>query len=1167
MVLLKEATLARLRGELAARPANTLVSIVMPAWNRASTIGRAVESVLRQSYPNWELLVVDDGSTDGTAEAVEAVRGGRGNIRCLRIEHAGVSAARDEGLRAAKGGIIAYLDSDNCWHPDYLLFMVHALGDTGPRCGYAAMRVMDEDEGEAAGWRAHRFNLDVLLRNNYIDINIFAHRRELFEELGGFDRELRRWVDWDLILRYVERWEPIEIPAVLCDYFRHKRLHQITLEEPYAFKFKVLNKHLVNWTRLAEETPRRVPGRVSIIIPAYNLPELTRDCVRSIRKNTLHRDYEIVLVDNGGDSETAAALDELAAESERVRLVRNFENYMFSLGNNLGVAASTGEHIVLLNNDTRVTLGWLDPLIGPLASRPEIGMTGPKLLYEDGTVQAAGLAFPPNGKIPYHIYRGFPGDAPCVNRAREFQALTAACAAMRAADYIALGGLDPLYINGCEDLDLCFKMRRDLNKRMLYTPESTVYHLESKTPGRAKNIQHNRQLFVERWGEKVRPDDVDYYAMDGYTVVRHVKRGNDPDGPTASYVAEIKAFTQDAVKPPATAAARTLNIGIVSIWHVRGVTFVAKQVADALESEHLHTHVLARWEAARFFNGTPVHHPRVVNGGDDPSPEEVLDWARHNRLDAVIFFEVHPNDWKRVDALRRAGVRVIACEHLDVMRRESLDRYGCFDGFLHATFEGARVFRAKHRGIPSVTVPWGIPESALPAVKDRVRGDSSPLRFVHVAGWGGLNNRKNTDLLIRSWHRAAPKNAVLALYTQASPDRYGHDCERILRQDPTIELHEGTVEDIFEAYADADMLLWPSKREGLGLPVVEALACGLPVLISDGYMMKQWIIPGEHGVVCPAEPCQTINCLPEMRVNETVLAGLIADLAAHPNRMDQMAENVRRDRGLWLWNWQPEALRAQLRALLEDPAHLPDLGCDYLPAPVRTFEEKRRLAFGEKTPPQTAPLDGVHIEMPDIPPGRPMLLGPLVRRTYLDLNAPFGPGACLVVGVVDDAEANLLSAKGLQVTKADLHPRNASTIKLDITNPPRKMHDIYDVVVAFDVLEHIPDDRAAIRGIYDLLRQAGIALVHLPGGDINAPLDENDRKHGHARHGYSEVQAHDTVLEASWKEVRYLKTFNDIEMRAYHMAGEGRVEEAISLLRTSPFDGVTGRAHLFLLTK
>ncbi len=1167
MVLLKETTMARLHGELTARPADELVSIIMPAWNRASTIGRAVESVLGQSYTNWELIVVDDGSTDGTMKAVEAAHAGRENIRCLRIPHEGVSAARDTGLRAARGSIIAYLDSDNRWHPDYLLFMVHALRDTGTRCAYAAMRIINEDDGGSLSWRARRFGLDALLQNNYIDINIFAHRRELFEELGGFDRQLRRWVDWDLILRYVARHRPVEVPVVLCDYYRRERLNQITLEEPGAFKFKVLNKHLIDWPRLAKEAPARPAGRVSIVIPVYNLPALTRDCVKSILKNTLYPDYEIVLVDNGSDSKTASALAKLAAKSGRVRVVRNFENYMFSLGNNLGVAASTGEYVVLLNNDTRVAVGWLDPLIGPLAVRPEIGMTGSKLLYEDGTVQAAGLAFPPKGMIPYHIYRGFPGDAPCVNHVREFQALTAACVALRASDYIALGGLDPLYVNGCEDLDLCFRMRKRLGKRMLYTPGSVVFHLESKTPGRSKNIQRNRELFVERWAGDVRPDDINFYAMDGYAVRRHVKRGNDPDGPTASYVAEIESSAPGSTAPPAAPARQMLNIGLVSIWHVRGVTFVARQIANALESERVRTHVFARWEADKFFTGPPVDHPRIVNGGNDPAPGEIVVWAKQNRLDAVLFMEVHPNDWKRVDALRKAGIRVIAYEHLDVLRHEFFDRYDRFDGFLHATFEGARVFRERHPGVPDVTVPWGIPPTGLPEARTAARPDGAPLRFVHVAGWGGLNNRKNTDALIRAWHKAAPQNAVLVLYTQAPPGKYGEDCERILRQDASIELHGGTVDNIFEAYADADMLLWPSKREGLGLPIVEALACGLPVLISDGYMMKQWIIPGEHGVVCPAEPRESIQYLPEMRVDETALAAMIADLAAHPERIAQMAENVRRDRPLWLWTWQPEALRDRLCTLIGDGADAPDPAGVRLPVSVRAFEQRRRAAFGEQDIPPAPARASVRIDMPNIPPGRPLLLGPIVRRTYLDLNAPDGPGDCLVVGVVDDVEAGLLSARGLRVTKADLYPRKRSTIKLDLTCPPGNMHGTFDVVVVFDVLEHIPDDYAAARGLHALLREGGTALVHVPGGDINAPLNDVDRKHGHARHGYTEDQAKNVVLSLPWKDVRYMKTFNEIEMSAYHLAGGGQVEEAIKLLRTSPFDGTSGQAHLFVLRK
>ncbi|NLV40879.1 MAG: glycosyltransferase [Candidatus Hydrogenedentes bacterium] len=950
MPILGEKTVERLRGELMRRPQDTLVSVIMPAWNRAETIGRAVESVLAQSYANWELIVVDDGSDDGTPEAVQAFRAANPKIRLLRIAHEGVSAARDAGLREAKGGIIAYLDSDNRWLPDYLLFSVHALLETGAKCGYSVLEIVDEDQRNAVSHRARRFDLDALLKNNYIDINIYVHRRELFEELGGFDHTLRRWVDWDVILRQTTRHDPVQIPAALCVYYRKKKLNQITLEEPQAYKFKVLNKHLIDWEELERDAPDREAGRVSIIIPVYNLPDLTRACVESIHAHSGALDYEVVLVDNGSTMDASAALRALA-EHPRVFLLTNYENYMFALGNNLGAAGSSGDILVFLNNDTRVTPGWLETLTAPLREDPSVGMAGPKLLYEDGTVQAAGMAFSDRSVIPYHIYQGMPGDAPCVNKRRTFQALTAACVALRAEDFLRLRGFDPLYVNGGEDLDLCFRVTQELNKRILYVPESTVYHLESKTPGRSKAIRHNRTTFFERWGEAVRPDDQTFFEADGFRVREYVKRGNDPDGPTASYIPVLETEGGErAWAPPAGASAPQagLNVGFVCIWHVRGIALQTLQIMRTLETAGgFAAHALARWEADKFTEHPPVDHPRVMNGGDDPGPEECVAWARERRLDAVFFMEVHPRDWKRVDALQAAGFRVFAYENLDVLRLEFLDRYARFDGFFHNTFETGRVFRRTHPQVPSLVVPWGIPEALFPPAPPRPAAGGF-LRFVHVAGWGGINNRKNTDGLLRAWAKANPANAVLRLHTQAPAEQYGPESARILRACRNIELREGTVENIHAAYADADMLLWPSKREGLGLPIVEALACGLPVLISDGYLMKQWVLPGEHGLVCPASPQEGMMYLPEMRVDEDALAAMIRDLAAHPERVAAMAENVRRDRHLWLWTWQPDVLAGQLRAWLEDPAAPPDPELGYLPESIRDFERKRRAAFGEQ---------------------------------------------------------------------------------------------------------------------------------------------------------------------------------------------------------------------------
>jgi len=954
MSLPAEADQARIAQELRRRPQDTLVSIVMPTWNRAAQIEEAIGSVLGQSYKNWELLVVDDGSEDNTEAVVRRLAAAEPRIRYERIAHAGVSAARDRGLQLARGELVAYLDSDNRWEPDYLLFMVHALLDSGKACAFSILRIMDHDRDGHVTYRKRHFRLADLMKNNMIDINIFLHRRELFHELGGFDRTLRRWVDWDLILRYVRRYPPAEVPVALCTYNRRKKLNQITLEEPSAFKNKVLNKHLIDWDEQARSVGRRLKNHVTIVIPNYRQPQLTEECIHSIVKHTGGFSYDILVVDNGSRDHSTRVLRDLERLYPQLSHVENYENYGFALGCNLGAATSKGEFIVLLNNDTTVLPGWLEGLIRPMLEDPSIGIVGPKLLWPDDTLQAGGLVFSPHSKIPYHIYQGMPKDAPCVNKRRFFQIVTGACFALRAEDIIRLRGLDPEFMNGGEDLDFCFRLRRQRGKKILYNPASVIYHHEGKTEGRSKHIMYNRNLFVSRWRDEITADDGDYFREDGFAVKEYVKKGREPDGETAAYYPVLEEVqpreSENAAKPGAgrvtvaSGRAGTLNIGFVSIWYERGVSYVAKQYAQALESgPNLETHIFARWESEKFRNAGSIYHPRVVNAGDDPSAEEILQWARANRLDAVIFVEVHPRDWKRVEALRQAGFRVLAYEHLDVLRLEHFDRYALFDGFLSSTFYAGKVFREKFPDKPVLVIPWGIQAEAagpVPSVSP-----SAEILFVHVAGWGGLNNRKNTDLCIKTFHEAALGNARLKLYTQSPIENYGEDCVRIARDNPRIEVHQGTLEDIFVAYREADMLLWPSKREGLGLPILEALCCGLPVLISDGYMMKQWPIAGVHAALCPAKPStmpeKVPRYLPELEIEPQDLLNLSRALASDPARISRMRSNVLEDRSAWVWSWQKEVFREQVRLLIEEPGYQPAADLSYLPQAIRDFETRR----------------------------------------------------------------------------------------------------------------------------------------------------------------------------------------------------------------------------------
>jgi tetratricopeptide (TPR) repeat protein len=114
----------------------------------------------------------------------------------------------------------------------------------------------------------------------------------------------------------------------------------------------------------------------------------------------------------------------------------------------------------------------------------------------------------------YHLYRHFHRDHPAVNKRREFQVLTGACLLIRTQVFLQAGLFDENFQNGFEDVDLCFRLRQS-GYRLVYNPQSVVYHLESMTPGRFDQDENNARYFTEKWQGRIVPDDLEYYQEDG----------------------------------------------------------------------------------------------------------------------------------------------------------------------------------------------------------------------------------------------------------------------------------------------------------------------------------------------------------------------------------------------------------------------------------------------------------------------------------------------------------------------------------------------------------------------------------------------------------------------------------------------------------------------------
>lgn len=202
------------------------VSVVIPTWNRRELLSRALDSVMEQTLPVSEIIVVDDGSTDGTARMLQ--ERGDPRIRCLRQANSGVSAARNAGLALARGEFIALLDSDDLWHADKTRLQVEWL-QARPEFGMVlcdVQRVHAHDPGLVDVFRRREviprdgWVLEDVLRNPSLVPASAMFRRRVYEDVGGFDASLRTAEDLDFHLRVAARWPIGKVEQVLVQAMR-----------------------------------------------------------------------------------------------------------------------------------------------------------------------------------------------------------------------------------------------------------------------------------------------------------------------------------------------------------------------------------------------------------------------------------------------------------------------------------------------------------------------------------------------------------------------------------------------------------------------------------------------------------------------------------------------------------------------------------------------------------------------------------------------------------------------------------------------------------------------------------------------------------------------------------------------------------------------------------
>ncbi|MGB3404540.1 MAG: glycosyltransferase family 2 protein [Microcoleaceae cyanobacterium] len=502
----------------------------MPVYNTPESFLReAIESVLNQVYPYWELCIADDASTASYIKPIlQEYQAKDHRIKVnFRSTNGHISATSNSALELATGEYIALLDHDDILTPD-ALYEVVSLLNQHPEADmiYSDEDKLDENNQFNSPFFKPDWCPDSFLSRMYT-CHLGVYRRELINQIGGFRIGYEGSQDYDLVLRFTEKTDKIfHIPKILY----HWRVHSNsaasgTTAKPYAYQASLKALQDAIDRRGEAGTVQAVEGylghylvrykikdykKVSIIIPTRDLAEDLDRCLTSIFTQSSYPNYEVILIDNGSvEQQTHQVITKWnQKESKRFKSYILDIPFNYSKLNNYGVRQVTGEYLLFLNNDTEViTSDWIEAMVEQV-QRPSIGAVGALLLFPDDTIQHAGVVMGLGGVAGHSYYKmpskipGYFGNLLGMNNV---SAVTAACLMCRREVFENIGGFDEELAIAYNDIDFCLKIRK-LGYQNIFLPHVTLYHHESKSrknyqksPEKRKILKQEFQLMEERW--------------------------------------------------------------------------------------------------------------------------------------------------------------------------------------------------------------------------------------------------------------------------------------------------------------------------------------------------------------------------------------------------------------------------------------------------------------------------------------------------------------------------------------------------------------------------------------------------------------------------------------------------------------------------------------------
>lgn len=531
-----------------------LISIVLPVYNPPKkALKDAIRSVLKQTYKNWELCIVDSSTNVDISELLRKIsqRDKRIKVEFSRENH-GIAGNTNKAIIMSEGEYIAFLDHDDELSKFALFEVVSLLNVTQN----IDLIYSDEDlktdhfyikkasiiknlfslicsNKRFSPIFKPDFSIDLLRSCNYIT-HLVVVKKEIGDKVGWLRENFEGAQDYDFLLRITEVSNKIiHIPKILYHWRRVSTSTARSIDaKPYAHNSgkKALEQHLARqnlpaivsdgfiptWYRVNYILKKNV--LVTIVIPnSNNSEELTR-CVGSILLRSSYTNFEILVIDNNSDADVEFYYNKIKDMDDRIRILRWEKPFNFHSLNNWATSFAEGDVILFLNNDIEViSKDWLEQMIS-ICIRHDVGFVGAKLLYPNKTIQHAGITIGKGG-VAGHDFLYFPHDSPGyfgrLVQIRNVSAVTGACMMTKKQVFCELGGFDENYTLSYGDVDICL---RALTKGYLnvWTPYALLYHYESKTrgyedtPEKQLRFLREKQYFLKKWHDMIEKGDPYY---------------------------------------------------------------------------------------------------------------------------------------------------------------------------------------------------------------------------------------------------------------------------------------------------------------------------------------------------------------------------------------------------------------------------------------------------------------------------------------------------------------------------------------------------------------------------------------------------------------------------------------------------------------------------------